>query len=100
MADDAQVLAWGDELYTALRTLQVVPPLTERDPSITIALATAVSQRLLARRLADGERVVGKKIGVTSAAVQQMLGVFEPDFGWLTDAMQTGSDMLITGVLI
>jgi 2-oxopent-4-enoate/cis-2-oxohex-4-enoate hydratase len=39
------------------------------------------------RRLAAGERVVGKKIGVTSQAVMNMLGVFQPDFGWLTDGM-------------
>jgi 2-oxopent-4-enoate/cis-2-oxohex-4-enoate hydratase len=35
----------------------------------------------------DGEKIVGKKIGVTSDAVQKMLGVFQPDFGFLTDAM-------------
>jgi 2-oxopent-4-enoate/cis-2-oxohex-4-enoate hydratase len=42
---------------------------------------------MLARRIAAGERVVGKKIGVTSKAVMDMLGVFQPDFGWLTDGM-------------
>ena len=34
------------------------------------------------------ERIVGKKIGVTSKPVQDMLGVHQPDFGFLTDAMQ------------
>ena len=77
----------GDELYTALRTQQVVEPLSNRHPDITIEQAYAIQQRMLARRLAAGERVVGKKIGVTSAAVMNMLGVFQPDFGWLTDGM-------------
>jgi 2-oxopent-4-enoate/cis-2-oxohex-4-enoate hydratase len=36
----------------------------------------------------DGERIVGKKIGVTSKPVQEMLKVFQPDFGFLTDAME------------
>lgn len=100
MADDATRRAWADELYAALRGRTVVTPLTERDPSITIEDAYHVSRGLLDRRLADGERVVGKKIGVTSDAVQRMLGVFQPDFGWLTDAMQTGSVMPISELLI
>jgi 2-oxopent-4-enoate/cis-2-oxohex-4-enoate hydratase len=77
----------GDELYTALRTRRTVAPLTERIADITIDDAYAVSRRMLERRTADGERLVGKKIGVTSDAVQKMLGVFQPDFGFLTDAM-------------
>ncbi|MGR4897332.1 2-oxopent-4-enoate hydratase [Stenotrophomonas sp. LARHCG68] len=77
----------GDELYVALRDRQVVEPLTARHPDITIEHAYAIQQRMLARRLTAGERVVGKKIGVTSQAVMDMLGVFQPDFGWLTDGM-------------
>ncbi|MDA8255786.1 MAG: 2-oxopent-4-enoate hydratase [Betaproteobacteria bacterium] len=77
----------GDELYTALRTQQVVDPLSTRHPDITIEQAYAIQQRMLQRRQQDGERIVGKKIGVTSAAVMNMLGVHQPDFGWLTDAM-------------
>ena len=77
----------GDELYTALRTQHVVEPLSNRHPDITIEQAYAIQQRMLLRRQQDGERIVGKKIGVTSAAVMNMLGVHQPDFGWLTDAM-------------
>ena len=77
----------GDELFDALQARRTVPPLTSRHPEITIDDAYAIQQRMLARRLAAGERVVGKKIGVTSAAVMNMLGVFQPDFGWLTDGM-------------
>lgn len=78
------------ELYAALRERRVVPPLIERHPDLTIDDAYAISLGFLARRRADGERVVGKKIGVTSKAVQDMLGVHQPDFGFLTDWMQTG----------
>ena len=77
----------GDELYAALRSASVVEPLTTRHPDITLADAYAVQQRLNARRIAAGERVIGKKIGVTSKAVMNMLGVHQPDFGLLTDAM-------------
>lgn len=85
-ADDLRAL--GDELYAALRARTTVAPLTTRRPGITTVDAYHVSRRLLDRRLADGERVIGKKIGVTSLAVQTMLDVHTPDFGWLTDRMQ------------
>ena len=77
----------GDELYQALTQRQVLEPLTNRYADITIEDAYAIQQKMLARRLAAGEKVVGKKIGVTSQAVMNMLGVFQPDFGWLTDGM-------------
>jgi len=77
----------GDELYQALTACAVVEPLTNRHPEITIADAYAIQQRLNARRIAGGERVIGKKIGVTSKAVMNMLGVYQPDFGLLTDGM-------------
>lgn len=80
----------GEELYRALRGRHTVQPLSERDRSLTIDDAYAISLDFLARRLADGERVVGKKIGVTSKAVQDMLGVHQPDFGFLTDWMHVG----------
>ncbi len=77
----------GGELYQALAERRTLAPLTSRHPGITIEDAYAIQQKMLARRLAAGERVVGKKIGVTSKAVMDMLGVFQPDFGWLTDGM-------------
>ena len=79
--------ALGDELYTALSSQQTIEPLSTRHPDLTIEDAYAIQQHLLARRIAQGERVIGKKIGVTSEAVMNMLGVFQPDFGWLTDGM-------------
>jgi len=66
----------GDELFQAMRTCAVVDPLTTRHPDITIENAYHIQQRMLSNRLNAGERVVGKKIGVTSAAVMNMLGVY------------------------
>ena len=77
----------GDELFNAMRTCTVVDPLTSRHPDITIENAYHIQQRMLSNRLSAGERVVGKKIGVTSAAVMNMLGVYQPDFGYLLDGM-------------
>lgn len=82
--------AYGAELYAALRERRTVPPLIARDPALSVDDAYAISLDFLSRRLRDGEQVVGKKIGVTSKAVQDMLGVHQPDFGFLTDWMQAG----------
>ena len=78
----------GDELFAALRARAVLDPLTAREPSIDLQDAYRVSLRFLDRRRAEGEKVVGKKIGVTSKPVQDMLGVHQPDFGFLLDSMR------------
>jgi 2-oxopent-4-enoate/cis-2-oxohex-4-enoate hydratase len=90
--DDIAVLH-GSQLYAALREGRTLPPLIARDPALTIDDAYAISLDFLARRIVDGERVIGKKIGVTSKAVQDMLGVHQPDFGFLTDAMHVEGDI-------
>ncbi len=98
-----KIRQYGEELYRALRTQAVVAPLTERESGITIEDAYHISRHLVQCRVErDGERIVGKKIGVTSRPVQEMLGVFQPDFGFLTDAMQCpdGGDIPIAGNLI
>lgn len=93
----------GEELYNALRECRTLPPLTDRFPAIEIEDAYHISHAMLQCRLErDGERVVGKKIGVTSRAVQEMLGVFQPDFGFLTNVMEVQNEgkVKIAGTLI
>lgn len=78
----------GDELYDALVAGTVIPNLRDRVAGITKEDAYRIQARMIARRLDAGETVLGKKIGVTSKGVQNMLGVFEPDFGILTSGME------------
>lgn len=94
---------YGDELYQALRSQKTITPFTDRDIEITIDDAYYISLRMLENRLEkDGEKVVGKKIGVTSKVVQEMLGVHQPDFGFLTDVMEypNGADVPVEGNMI
>ena len=100
--EQAVVNGYATELHGALRRAEVVAPLTERAPDISVEDAYRISSRLLTLRRQEGERVVGKKIGVTSAAVQRMLGVDQPDFGYLTDAMEvpTGGVVPLRGRMI
>lgn len=97
-----QRAALADELYRALLDRRTVPPLRTRGLDLDVDDAYDISLALLAHRLEDGERVIGKKIGVTSRAVQDMLGVHQPDFGFLTDRMRIpdGGDVQIAGRLI
>lgn len=78
---------YGDELYQALAEGQTLAPLTERWPDMTLEDAYHISLHSMQRRVAAGDRVIGKKIGVTSAAVQRMLDVHQPDFGFITRSM-------------
>ncbi|MDR1968903.1 MAG: 2-oxopent-4-enoate hydratase [Burkholderiaceae bacterium] len=78
---------YGDELYAALLSRQAVAPLTEREPGITIDDAYRLQLRMIQRRMDAGETGVGKKIGITSQAVADMLGVNQSDFGHLLSGM-------------
>jgi len=92
----------GDELYNALTTQSMLAPFTERYSDITIEDAYHISLRMVQRRVDAGAKIVGKKIGVTSKAVQTMLNVHQPDFGYLTDDMvyNQGEEMPISEKLI
>ncbi|HMU17249.1 MAG TPA: 2-oxopent-4-enoate hydratase [Thauera aminoaromatica] len=85
--DQKTIEALGDSLYDALVARTPIAPLSAAHPDMTIEDAYHVQQRMIARRLEQGDRVIGKKIGVTSKAVMNMLGVHQPDFGYLLDSM-------------
>lgn len=73
-----------------------VDPLSRLLPGLDLADAYAIQQDNIDRRLADGASVVGHKVGLTAAAMQQLLGVDQPDFGQLLDDMvhRDGSTVL------
>ncbi len=102
MLNEQRIQELGDELFAALRGREMIAPLTEREPEISIEDAYHVSLRMVQRRVDDGEKIIGKKIGVTSKAVQDMLNVHQPDFGYLTDRMVygNGDEMPISEQLI
>ncbi|PTT89793.1 2-oxopent-4-enoate hydratase, partial [Pseudomonas sp. HMWF031] len=65
----------GDKLFNALVEAHAIAPLTESHPDLSLEQAYQIQQHLIGCRLASGERIIGKKIGVTSQAVMDMLGV-------------------------
>lgn len=81
------VAALARELLTSLQQRAPVEPLTTRFPDMTVEQAYAIQLAGIKLRLVGGRRVVGKKIGLTSKAMQQLLGVPEPDYGHILDDM-------------
>jgi 2-keto-4-pentenoate hydratase len=77
----------AEALARAYVSREPVQPLTETHPNLTLDDAYAIQMEQVRRWLADGQSLKGHKIGLTSMAMQRMLGVSEPDFGCLTDAM-------------
>lgn len=68
-------------LYDARRTRRAIAPFTDDDPTLGMADGYAVQSELVGLILADGDRVVGYKAGLTSKPMQTMLGVDQPDYG-------------------
>lgn len=77
----------ADRLRHAAASATPCAPVRDLIGAENLAAAYAVQSRLIDARRGAGATVVGRKIGLTSPAVQQQLGVEQPDFGWLLDDM-------------
>lgn len=71
------------QLHHAELTRCTIPPLSEQVPGLSVADSYRIQQLNVSRRLRDGGVVVGHKVGLTSVAMQEQLGVDEPDYGVL-----------------
>ncbi|MDR7869150.1 MAG: fumarylacetoacetate hydrolase family protein [Sporomusaceae bacterium] len=85
--DDKTILQLARELYAAESGHAPIAALTDRHPGISNDEAYQVQLAGMRLRMAEGHVIVGKKIGLTSKAMQSALGVFEPDYGYITDRM-------------
>ncbi|MFI6350444.1 2-oxo-hepta-3-ene-1,7-dioate hydratase [Streptomyces sp. NPDC050560] len=77
--------ALAAELADAHRRRSVVPRITARHPQATIEDSYAVQSAWCRTRLAEGHRLTGRKIGLTSKAMQSATGITEPDYGVILD---------------
>jgi 2-oxo-hept-3-ene-1,7-dioate hydratase len=75
-------------LLEAERAREPAEQLSLTFPAITIEDSYAISTAVTARKVANGARLIGHKIGLTSKAMQQSSGIDEPDYGQLLDSMQ------------
>lgn len=87
----------ADELLQAENSCVGISPFTERYSNLSVLDAYNIQLEVVERKLESGRSVIGKKVGLTSVAMQQMLGVNEPDYGHLLDDMriENGSEVSI-----
>jgi 2-oxo-hept-3-ene-1,7-dioate hydratase len=77
----------AEALYAADKERRIIPQLSKTHDGIELADAYAIQQLWLDKRIKDGARLVGRKIGLTSRAMQMASNFTEPDYGYLTDDM-------------
>ena len=85
MLDPDTIAAIADELAEADRAHGVIPRITARYPEATVEDSYAIQAVWRDKSLAAGRRLVGRKIGLTSKAMQQATGISEPDYGVMFD---------------
>ncbi|MBM4765136.1 fumarylacetoacetate hydrolase family protein [Bacillus sp. B15-48] len=74
-------------LWQAELSGESIQALTEREPQLSIEEAYQVQLHNIDKKVKQGQKIIGKKIGLTSLAMQQLLGVDQPDYGILLDGM-------------
>lgn len=79
---------YAKELLEAETLVKEIEALTDRDEAITVEDAYYIQLETVKLKAAQGKKVIGKKVGLTSKAMQDMLGVDEPDYGHLFDDME------------
>src|SRR5262245_32966710 len=100
-ASEAQLMEVASQLLEAEDTGSAIASLTEQAPGLTVADAYQIQQINVLRRVDAGGIVCGHKVGLTSVAMQQQLGVAEPDFGVLfADMLVEEGDPIVISRLV
>ncbi|AXI08118.1 2-keto-4-pentenoate hydratase [Oceanobacillus sp. 143] len=91
----------AEHLASAWDKREGVQPVTALIPDLSIDDAYQVQLHTIEEEVKKGQRITGKKIGLTSKAMQDMLGVGEPDYGHLLDQMhvENGGEISFSRVL-
>ncbi|MEV6274291.1 2-keto-4-pentenoate hydratase [Nocardia sp. NPDC051832] len=92
MLSDAVRIQLADELEVAERDRVAIDPLVSRYSEIDVVDSYEIQLINIRRKLDGGAKVIGHKVGLSSLAMQQMMGVDEPDYGHLLDNMEVFED--------
>src|ERR1700752_5535864 len=80
------------DLAQAERSRVPISPLTDANPDIDVVDSYEIQLINIRQRVAEGARVIGHKVGLSSEAMQKMMNVDEPDYGNLLNEMQVYED--------
>ncbi|MFX1518860.1 MAG: 2-keto-4-pentenoate hydratase [Promethearchaeota archaeon] len=98
--DEATYEMLANEVLKAEDTREPLKLFTERFPDITIKDSYQIHLRVVEKKIARGEKVIGKKIGLTSKAMQELLGIDEPDYGFIMSTNIAGEGTISMSELI
>ena len=86
--DNTKIQLFGDELFNAWKSAKQITSITDREDSVSIEQAYKIQLYTIGKRKHIGQSIIGKKIGITSKPVMNMLKVDQPDFGHLMSDMK------------
>ena len=84
---DKVIEEYAKALIVAEDTQTPIESLTNQYPELNFEDAYKIQLKIIEGKTKRGEKIVGKKIGLTSKAMQQLANIHEPDYGFLTDRM-------------
>jgi 2-oxo-hept-3-ene-1,7-dioate hydratase len=87
MFSESLIQQLAAELHESEKSREQVEHFSKRFPGITLEDGYRISRAWVALQLAEGRKVIGHKIGLTSRAMQQASQISEPDYGTLLDSM-------------
>nr|WP_091662536.1 fumarylacetoacetate hydrolase family protein [Alteribacillus iranensis] len=89
-------MSLSEHLASAEKERKGVEPVTSLNPDLAIREAYDIQLTTIEQKVSKGEAIVGKKIGLTSKAMQELLGVSEPDYGHLLTSMEVKDKGIIS----
>ncbi len=85
----------ADSLKRAERTCEAIEQISKSNPNLGIKDAYSIQLKNIEKEVEGGHKITGKKIGLTSKAMQDLLGVNQPDFGHLFDYMEVQDNTIV-----
>lgn len=86
--EQRKIMGIAAELLNSEKSCIPVSAVSKRFPELSIEDAYRIQKINIDQKLSGGDVITGKKIGLTSLAMQNMLGVNQPDFGYLLESME------------